>query len=115
MSGKSLGRTRNPAPGRRQQILQAKELFREFSGENPERLSKVEIQAPKVGLVIGDLDGVLYTTTRDGKVESYIHEFDDKSRPLLVSSSDGKSLHVIGGKHVFTDRGIVDTGKRKRR
>lgn len=63
---------------------------------------------PKSGLVIGELDGVLYTTIRDGKEESYIHEFKERSRPLLVSSSDGNSLHIIGGQYVMTDRGIVD-------
>lgn len=63
---------------------------------------------PSVGLLIGEMDGVLYTTVRDGKKESYIHRFKARSRPLLVSSSDGDSLHIIGGKYAFTESGIVD-------
>lgn len=59
-------------------------------------------------LLIGEMDGVLYTTIRDGKTESYIHKFSKKSRPQLAASFDGKQLYVIGGSYTFTDRGIVD-------
>jgi hypothetical protein len=96
-------------PATRTQIAQAKELFSAFRGDAPEQLTKVRLAAPKTGLVIGELDGVLYTTVRDGKQEKYIHNFRKKSRPLLIASSDGKSLHVIGGKYAFTDAGIEDT------
>ena len=68
----------------------------------------MKLPNPKTGLVIGELDGVLYTTERDGVTESYIHEFDENSRPLLASASDGKSLHILGGRYAMTDRGIVD-------
>lgn len=68
------------------------------------------IRAPKTGLVIGELDGVLYTTVRDGKREKYIHRFRKNSRPLLVSAHDGKSLHILGGEYEMTERGIVDNG-----
>ena len=50
----------------------------------------------------------MYDTVRDGESEKYIHRFKKRSRPLLVSSSDGKSLHILGGEYEFTDRGIVD-------
>ncbi len=92
----------------RRRVKQAANLFEDFRGEAPEKLTKVRLPNPKSGLVIGDLDGVLYTTVRDGKEEAYIHEFKDNSRPLLVSSSDGKSLHIIGGRYGMTERGIVD-------
>lgn len=97
----------NPANATRQ-IQQAADLFEDFRGEAPHRLTKVKLPNPKSGLVIGELDGVLYTTTHDGKDESYLHEFKPNSRPLLVSSSDGTSLHIIGGRYGMTDRGIVD-------
>jgi hypothetical protein len=71
-------------------------------------LQKVQLRNPKTGLVIGELDGVLYTTVRDGKKEKYIHKFKARSRPLLISSSDGESLHIIGGKYAFTESGIND-------
>ena len=71
-------------------------------------MTKVRLRNPKTGLVIGELDGVLYTTVRDGETEKYIHEFKKKSRPLLVSSHDGDSLHIIGGEYEFTEKGIED-------
>jgi hypothetical protein len=69
-------------------------------------LTKIKIRNPKTGLVIGKLDGVLYTTVRDGKEEAYIHDFEKGSRPLLISSHDGESLHILGGDYEFTERGI---------
>jgi hypothetical protein len=59
-------------------------------------------------MLVGDLDGVLYTTVRDGKTEKYVHRFRKRSRPLLVSAHDGKSLHILGGEYEFTERGIED-------
>jgi hypothetical protein len=63
---------------------------------------------PRAAVEIGTLDGVLYTTVRDGVQEKYIHKFRKASRPILAAGSDGKSLHVVGDKFEFTDRGIVD-------
>ncbi len=83
-------------------------MFKDFRGDEPEDAQKVRLRNPKVGLVIGEMDGVVYTTVRDGKQEKYIHEFKKKSRPLLVSSHDGDSLHIIGGEYEFTERGIED-------
>ncbi len=68
----------------------------------------MQLRNPKTGLVIGELDGVLYSTVRDGKKEKYIHEFKRKSRPLLIASSDGDSLHIVGGQYEFTNAGIED-------
>ena len=106
--GKSVARSRNPANTRSGQVENATKLFQDFRGENPEYLDKVKLRVPNTGLVIGQLDGVLYTTVRDGETEKYIHNFKARSRPLLVSASDGKSLHIIGGRYEFTERGIVD-------
>ncbi|MCP4408110.1 MAG: hypothetical protein GY807_10195 [Gammaproteobacteria bacterium] len=58
--------------------------------------------------MIGILDGVLYTATRDGKDESYVHEFKPRARPILASSFDGNQLYVIDGQYLMTERGIVD-------
>ena len=89
-------------------MQQAKNLFADFRGDEPQSLRKVQLRNPKTGLVIGHLDGILYTTVRDGKREKYIHKFKAQSRPLLISSSDGSSLHIIGGKYAFTESGIND-------
>lgn len=92
----------------RREVQQATDLFADFRGNAPRETIKVKMPSPKAGLVIGELDGVLYTTNRDGKKEKYIHEFKKRSRPLLVSSNDGSSLHILGGKYGMTERGIVD-------
>ena len=89
-------------------MAEAAHLFKEFTGDNPTSLRRVKLPNPKSGVVIGELDGVLYTAVRDGVAEPYIHEFKKRSRPLLVSSHDGTSLHILGGRYAVTDRGIED-------
>jgi photosystem II stability/assembly factor-like uncharacterized protein len=92
----------------RTQVKEAQQLFKDFRGDAPEGLKKVRLRSPKTGLVIGELDGVLYTTVRDGKTEKYIHEFRKKSRPTLIAASDGQSLIIHGGEFEFTEAGIED-------
>ena len=112
MRGKSVSRTGrrkgNPVGPTQREVELAAGRFKDFTGHDAEHVDKVRLPRPKVGLVIGEMDGVLYTTVRDGKQEKYIHEFRKKSRPLLVSSHDGDSLHIIGGEYEFTERGIED-------
>ena len=103
--GKSIGR--NPAPGTRGQVRKARKLFTDFRGDAPASLKRVKLPTPKVGLVVGKLDGVLYTTVRDGKTEKYIHKFKRASRPTLAVA-DGNHLIIVGGRYRFTDAGIED-------
>jgi len=74
----------------------------------PEFIDHYDVAPIDVAFKIGTCDGVLYTTMRDGVKESYIHKFRKKSRPLLVSSHDGKQIMILGGGYSFTERGIVD-------
>ena len=109
---------RNPVPpssraGRfravKGQIAQAKDLYERFSGHDAEEIGRVKIpDLPKVGVAIGTVDGLLYSTVRDGVAEKYIHKFHKKDQPLFVVSPDGKSLFLVGGVYTFTERGIVD-------
>jgi hypothetical protein len=106
----TTARRRNPERRADQQeaIDKASRLLEDFSGHAPTHATPVDLPTPEVGLVVGELDGVLYTTIRDGKRERYVHEFRPKSRPLLAADSDGKTLHIVGGQYEFTDAGIVD-------
>jgi len=102
-------RKTNPVPpSSRVEISKAAELYRDFTGHNPAEIGKVKLPSHKAGMVIGDCDGILYTTVRDGETESYIHKFKKRARPLLIASSDGKTLYLLGGAFSFTERGIVD-------
>lgn len=94
----------------RDELEQAGDLYRRFSGHDPESVGKINLPTPpKAGIVIGTLDGLLYTTVRDGVEEKYIHKFSQRSKPLFVVSPDGKQIFVIGGSYNFTERGIVDS------
>ncbi len=91
------------------QIDQAADLYERFSGHDAEEIGKVKIPPlPDVGVAIGTVDGIMYTTVRDGVTEKYIHKFHKRDQPLFVVSPDGKSLFLLGGVYTFTERGIVD-------
>lgn len=102
-------RKTNPVPlSRRASLKASKERFSDFRGDEPSTVRQVKVKVPASAMTVGELDGVLYTTRRDGKVEKYIHKFRKKSRPLLAASDDGNTLHIVGGRYEFTERGIVD-------
>lgn len=96
-------------PSKRGEIVRAAKLLKSFSGHSPRDLLTIRQRPIKRGLVIGTLDGVPYTTIRDGKTERYVHEFAENARPLLIASSDGRRLGIVGGRFQFTEAGIVDT------
>ena len=90
-------------------IRRAGDLYRDFSGHEPDEV--VSIPAPTLPpavLVIGRLEGVIYSTVRDGENERYIHKFRAASQPLLCASPDGTQLFIVEGRYEFTERGIVD-------
>ncbi len=90
-------------------VRKAATLYSEFTGHDDPRLTKILIPSmPKAVLAVGQIDGILYSTVRDGVPEKYIHRFKKNCRPLLGASPDGKQLYMIGGSFTFTDRGIVD-------
>lgn len=86
----------------------ARDLYRRFTGNKPVKGRKVTVQQRAAMLEVGTVDGILYTTNRDGKVEQYIHHFRRQSRPSLLVSADGKEARTHGGRFTFTERGFVD-------
>ena len=96
-------------PSKKVQVRDAADLYTRFTGHDA--LESIEIEKPElpdVMLVVGDIDGIMYTTVRDGKVEKYVHQFKKKARPLFCVSHDGKQIYLVGGEYDFTERGIVD-------
>lgn len=102
----------NPAPALQNKaalIRQAARRIARFTGMNDVSARKIRVSRQSdVVLDIGRVDGILYTTIRDGATEKYIHRFARNARPLLAASPDGKRLYLLGGAYTFTDRGIVD-------
>lgn len=119
MSGKvppsSRAGSRKPQPSRNSQIRKAANLYERFSGHDAEEIGRIKVPPiPKVGICVGTIDGVLYTTVRDNQTEKYIHKFKSVDKPLFVVSPDGKSLYLVGGRYDFTERGIVDKSDKSR-
>lgn len=92
----------------RSEYAGAIELYREFTGEEPTTVDTVELNDYTVGIVVGECDGILYSTVRDGKAEQYIHRFTKRARPLLCVSHDGNQLFLVGNGYEFRDTGIND-------
>lgn len=110
-------RSRNPVPpsskaaskNRDSQIKSAADLYKRFTGHDADEVVSIDKPTiPDALLVVGDIDGLMYTTVRDGKTERYIHEFKKNARPLFCVSHDGKQIFLLGGSYDFTERGIVD-------
>lgn len=102
-------RTNPVPPSKVVQARNAADLYRRFTGHDA--LEEVRIDKPvlpDVMLVVGDIDGIMYTTVRDGVMEKYVHQFKKKARPLFCVSHDGQQIYLIGGEYDFTERGIVD-------
>lgn len=98
----------------RSEVDRAADLVERFKGHDAEELGTFYIpDLPSTVAVIGECDGVLYTTVRDGQVEKYIHKFAAKDKPLLCVSPDGQQMIFVGGRYVFTERGIVDLSDTK--
>jgi hypothetical protein len=99
----------------RDEIEQAADLYERFSGHDAVELGTVKVPPmPKVGVAIGEIDGILYSTIRDGKLEKYIHKFRAKDRPLfvvcyilsgvrMISPNEGSSiiLTLLGDTQLF--------------
>lgn len=101
---------------KRDHVTGAVSIYERFTGHDAEEVAAVRVpDPPEAVAVIGECDGILYTTVRDGVREKYIHKFRAKDKPLFCVSPDGKQLLLIGGDYDFTERGIVDGSDWKNR
>ncbi|MHB8071863.1 MAG: hypothetical protein ACYDHF_07965 [Candidatus Cryosericum sp.] len=109
-SKRKLKTRRNPVPeSLRSQINKGAALYEDFTGHDAEDMGNFEMgPVPKVAVVVGELEAVIYNTVRDGIHERYIHKFKAKSRPMFAVTPDGTQLLLLGGNYDFTERGIVD-------
>lgn len=103
---------KNPVPEtRKSKIRKAAQLYEDFSGHEAEEIGAVDFPSnPEIAIAIGEVEGIIYNTVRDGKLERYIHKFKKSARPMFAVSFNGKQLFLLGGDYDFTERGIVDRG-----
>ncbi len=92
---------------------QAARKLEDFTGHEATHVERAPARSDeKTGLVIGELDLIGYRAKRKGiaggRMQRYGHKFRRSSRPLLAVSTDGKQLHVVGGRYEFTEAGIED-------
>lgn len=90
-------------------LNKARALYENFTGHDGDEIARVTKPViPDTMAVIGEVDGIMYSTVREGELEKYVHKFSKNSRPLMCISPDGKQIYMIGGSYDFTDRGIID-------
>ena len=103
----------NPNPASSEKLDEAAQKLEDFTGKPATHVERAPARSQeKTGLVIGELDLIGYRVAREGidggKMTRFAHKFRRGSRPLLAVSTDGKQLHVVGGRYEFTEAGIED-------
>jgi hypothetical protein len=87
----------------------AKQAFKRFTGKDASLVRKIKLDRNNVSAwKLGDLVGVAYEATRDGKRSQYFHKFRKRDRPALGVRADGRQLYIASGKYHVTERGIED-------
>jgi hypothetical protein len=87
----------------------AAKAYAGFTGRAPDRVDYAQLDDhPVAGYQLGQMEGVAYEATRDGKTERYFHEFSRRARPKLVVKDDGSQMYIVNGKYKVGDRGIED-------
>lgn len=94
-------------------IAKATRRYENFRDRRSKTIQEWDSPDFSVGIEVGTIDAILYTTKRGekGRVERYEHQFAKKARPILAVTEDGKNLFSLGGDFRFTDRGFVDFEK----
>jgi len=100
-------RVKNPVPpSKNVQLQNAVKLFENFTGHEGKQVGVIDKpDVPGVMLVVGEMDGVLYSTVRDGKLERYIHEFAKDCRPLFCVSMTASLCICSAGRMISQNAG----------
>lgn len=90
-------------------VKAALKLFEDFTGHEARVEGYAEVpDVDDTMVVVGTINAIAYTATREGETHTYEHQFSDASAPSLAVSHDGKRLYILGGSYRFTHRGIED-------
>lgn len=103
-------------PSSKVQLREAAKLYEAFSGHDAEIIGELDKPKQRAKLSqIGVVSAIEYDTVRDSAKEYYRHDFEDHAGPALCASENGRQLHFFGGSYDFTERGIVDRPRGKRK
>jgi|WetSurMetagenome_2_1015567.scaffolds.fasta_scaffold01855_12 hypothetical protein len=110
-AAREAAREKNPVPIGK--IAKATKRYEAFRDHESETIAEYDSPDFSVGVEVGTIDFIGYTTRRGVKkeIECYRHDFKGKARPILAVTEDGRNLFSLGGRFRFTDRGFVDNAK----
>lgn len=92
-----------------QTLDKAADRFETFTGRPATKEKRFALPRVTSGFELGPLVAVTYEQDRGDGLTHYEHTFKKSSRPLLVSSSDGKVLSIVGGRYeIDPELGVVD-------
>lgn len=90
-------------------MSKAARAYKQFRGMDPREVVSVPLpDKPVKSWHMGDVEGIMYKTERDGETQRYMHKFKGDAGPSLVVQDDGKQLYLTGGDYHVTERGIED-------
>lgn len=90
-------------------IDRAKRAYENFRGFSPTEVVHARLpDKPVTAYHMGDVEGIMYRTERDGETQRYMHKFKDDAGPSLCVQDDGSQLYLTGGNYRVTERGIED-------
>lgn len=91
------------------ELDRAADKFETFTGFPATKETTFKKRSVRSGFALGELVAVIYAQNRGhGGTQHYEHIFQKNSRPLLVASTDGKQIDIVGGQYHVTERGIED-------
>jgi hypothetical protein len=113
VSDKIFGEMQEPRRVNPESLDAAAEKLENFTGMPATHVERVRSRSSqKTGWVLGELDLLGYRARREGiaggREARYSHHFRKGSRPLLATSTDGKQLHIVGGRYEVTEAGVED-------
>ena len=77
-------------------------------GLDPDVVDVIETPGrwPDVLVALGELEAVIYRTTKGREKAAFIHDFGG-SLPILAMDPETDHLYIVGGDYRIEDRGIV--------
>jgi len=105
VSASRVRKTRSRRADMAGKLAKAGKLYSDFHGMDPKQIKRYPHPKIDVGMRVGRVIAIAYEADHG---ERYVHKFTGASRPWLISSHNGKTLALVGGRFKMTERGIED-------